>query len=848
MFRKIFLSLCLLPVGIFAQTGANEAIRFAVRQMDYSLLYADSVLQQNPSLGWVEPCSVNRDGSLRMIGMRDWCAGFYPGSLWYLYELTGDEKYAQAADRYCRRIENEQFDTSSHDIGFKLNCSFGNGFRLTQNAEYQAVLIQAAKTLTKRFNPVTGSIRSWDWNRETWQFPVIVDNMMNLELLFSATLLTGDSIYHHIADIHAMTTLKNHYRNDYSSYHVVDYNPENGKVNRKQTFQGYADESAWARGQAWGLYGFTMAYRYTANSLYLQQAKGIADFILHHPNLPDDGVPYWDFNDPAIPNAPRDVSAACIVMSALYELSQYLPEMHEYYLEKANQWMDNIIRDYRSPEKANYGFLLLHSTGNHPSGDEIDVPINYADYYFLEALARKLKIETKTGHRSIGYIPNWAYSCYTTLDYSALTHLNIAFCNPNTAGDLSAGLNDNTLNAIIKKAHDKGVKVMASLGGAGYSSNYPALIQEDKRAMFCEKIINYAKKYAFDGIDLDVEGEAAESFWGAAYEAWVAELRTRCTAENLLLTTAVGQWYADKITNKTFTYFDFVTIMEYDLKANNYQGRINYFLNKGIPKDELVLGLPFYGYKNGQYAAYKDILAENPDAWKVSSINNCTYHNMQDIADIAVLSKNYGGVMIWELSQDAQGRFSLLNALREALYGNGFTMPVADVPVTGVTMPVSKIEVKVGSAARISSTVTPANASTKSVMWSVDDPELVSIDLRGFVYGLKEGTTLLTATTVDGNFTAKARLTVVNANVSIDEISDNTAIKTYYYPEEKQIVIASESIVYGNYELYTVAGISQKKGRLAGKAINVSDLEQGLYIFALHSADRNPVCFKIKIE
>jgi GH18 family chitinase len=451
-------------------------------------------------------------------------------------------------------------------------------------------------------------------------------------------------------------------------------------------------------------------------------------------------------------------------------------------------------------------------------------------------------------YRSVGYIPNWAYSCYTSLDYSALTHLNIAFCNPNTAGDLSAGLNDNTLNAIIKKAHDNGVKVMASLGGAGYSTNYPDLIQEDKRSMFCGKIINYAKKYAFDGIDLDVEGEAAESFWGAAYEAWVAELRTRCTAENLLLTTAVGQWYANKITNKTFTYFDFVTIMEYDLKANNYQSRINYFLNKGIPQDELVLGLPFYGHKNGQYAAYKDILTENPDGWKVSSINNCTYHNMQDVADIAVLSKNYGGVMIWELSQDLQGRFSLLNALREALFGNGFTMPVADVPVTGVTMSSSKIEVNVGSTTRITPIVTPTNASTKSVMWSVDNPELVSIDLRGFVRGLKEGSTLLTATTVDGYFTAKARLTVINANVSIDEITDDAAIKTYYHPEEKQIVIASESTVSGNYELYNLSGISQKKGTVSEKTINVSDLEQGFYIYALHLFGGNSVCSKIIIK
>jgi GH18 family chitinase len=453
-------------------------------------------------------------------------------------------------------------------------------------------------------------------------------------------------------------------------------------------------------------------------------------------------------------------------------------------------------------------------------------------------------------YRSVGYIPNWAYGCYTTLDYSALTHLNIAFCNPNTAGDLSAGLNDNTLRDIIRKAHDNDVKVMASLGGAGYSDNYPPLIREDKRSMFCDKIIDYAKKYGFDGIDLDIEGEAAASFWGTAYEAWVAELRTRCTAENLVFTTAVGQWYADKITDKTFTYFDFVTIMEYDLKAHNYQGRINYFLNRGIPRENLVLGVPFYGHKNGSYMSYKDILAENPDGWKVSNINNCTYHNMKDIADIAALSKDYGGVMIWELSQDMQGRFSLLNALREALFGRGFTMPDADIPVTGISMSSSKIEVKVGSLARITPIVAPEDATTRSVIWSVDRPGLVSIDLRGFVRGLQEGVTTLTATTVDGQFTAIARITVVSKDdpdTAVDEISGHTTLKVYYQPEEKQLVIASGSFIGSAYELYDASGILQQSGAVTGKTIGTSDLKQGFYIFALRPAGGNPVCSKIMI-
>ena len=396
MFKELVISLCLVSVGVFAQTGTNKAIAFAARQFDYSLHCVDSVLQQNPEKAWVEPRSINSDGTLRMIGMRDWCSGFYPGSLWYLYELTGEEKYAVAADDYCRRIEKEQFDTSSHDIGFKMNCSFGNGFRVTQNAEYQNILIQSAKTLIQRFNPVVGAIRSWDWNNEIWQFPVIVDNMMNLELLFSATELTGDSIYHYIANTHAMTTLKNHFRDDYSSFHVVDFNPETGYMNLKQTIQGYADGSAWARGQAWGLYGFTMAYRYTGNILYLKQAQRIAGFIFRHSNLPEDGIPYWDFNAPLIPEEPRDVSAACITMSALYELSQLASECSEEYIQLADKLMNSIITSYLSPEKTNFGFLLMHATGHHPANDEINTSINYADYYFLEAMVRQIQIRRQS--------------------------------------------------------------------------------------------------------------------------------------------------------------------------------------------------------------------------------------------------------------------------------------------------------------------------------------------------------------------------------------------------------------------------------------------------------------------
>jgi hypothetical protein len=330
---------------------------------------------------------------MRLIGPRDWCSGFFAGSQWFMYAYTKDEKWRAEAEKYSKIIEEEKFDRTSHDIGFKMFNSYGNGYKLTGNGYFREVVIQSAKTLSERFNEKTGSIRSWDFNRTVWQYPVIIDNMMNLELLFEASEYTGDKTYYNIADKHAETTLKNHFRYDYSSFHVIDYDTITGNARLKQTYQGFSDSSAWARGQAWGLYGFTMSYRYTQKAGYLKQAQGIADFMFTHPNLPYDMVPYWDYNDPAIPDAPRDASAACISASALYELAQYSPDKKGLYMKWADAILASLIRYYEAKAGTAYGFLLLHSTGHKPGGDEIDVPVSYADYYFLEALLRKEKLE-----------------------------------------------------------------------------------------------------------------------------------------------------------------------------------------------------------------------------------------------------------------------------------------------------------------------------------------------------------------------------------------------------------------------------------------------------------------------
>lgn len=369
---------------------ADKQLRFLLKELEESKKH-DPYSERGPR---VSPRSV-RQGELYVVPSTDWTSGFFPGVLWMMYAHTGDGFWRQQARNHTAHIEREQFNDRTHDVGFMIYCSAGQGYRLSGDPHYRDIIVQAASSLASRFNETVGAIRSWDlqnWPaaRERWDYAVIIDNMMNLELLFRATEITGDSTYHHIALTHAKTTLRNHFRDDFSSYHVVDYDEKTGRIRNRNTHQGASDESAWARGQAWGLYGYSMAYRFTSRPEFLEQAKNIADFILNHPNLPDDLVPFWDFDAPDIPNEVRDVSSAAIIASALFELGTLVPERADYYRETAGRILENITRYYRSEYRENRGFLLDNSTGNNtPGGYEIDIPIIYADYYYLEALLRQ---------------------------------------------------------------------------------------------------------------------------------------------------------------------------------------------------------------------------------------------------------------------------------------------------------------------------------------------------------------------------------------------------------------------------------------------------------------------------
>ncbi len=373
----------------------KDSFDFAGQQLKYAFTQVDSVkaklVEEGSGKNLVSPRTIEDDGSFKMVVSRDWTSGFFPGELWYMYEYTQDDYWKKKAQEFTANIEDQKTNGGTHDMGFKMYCSFGNGYRLTKDTLYKDILLESAATLITRYKPTIGCIRSWDHSRDKWQCPVIIDNMMNLELLYWAFKETGDSVYYNIATNHARTTMKNHFRDDYSSYHVIDYDTVSGNVLHKHTHQGYSHESAWSRGQAWGLYGYTMCYRETKLPEFLNQAENIANYIFTNPAMPEDLVAYWDFNAPGIPNEPRDASAAAVMACAMYELSMYDTDKAVQYKKWADTIVDSLSKSYRASLNGDYGFLLLHSTGAH--NFERDVPLVYADYYFMEALLKKAKLE-----------------------------------------------------------------------------------------------------------------------------------------------------------------------------------------------------------------------------------------------------------------------------------------------------------------------------------------------------------------------------------------------------------------------------------------------------------------------
>jgi len=372
-----------------------------------SIRMAES-LQARPG---VLPKSITKDGELETSKASWWTSGFFAGQLWYLYQYKKDSALKHWADEYTQRVKSQMYTKNNHDVGFMIFCSFGNAYKATGDPAYKMVIDTAAQSLSTRFNPTVGAIRSWDFSfpGHKWQYPVIIDNMMNLEMLMWASHTFQKAEFEQIAVSHANKTLAYHFRPDYSCYHVVSYNTTTGMPEWQGNGQGYNDTSSWARGQAWALYGFTMMYRETKNPTYLNQANHIAHFILSHPHLAADKIPYWDFNAPDIPHAYRDASAGAIICSALIELGQYVKKkLANQYLAVAETQLRTLTSSkYRAKLGTNANFILCHSVGNMPNKTEIDKPLTYTDYYYVEALIRynqyvlhkkSMKEETKKNH------------------------------------------------------------------------------------------------------------------------------------------------------------------------------------------------------------------------------------------------------------------------------------------------------------------------------------------------------------------------------------------------------------------------------------------------------------------
>ena len=361
--------------------------------VEQSKLMAKSIWEQKTLL----PRTLDKEGKLITSDSKWWTSGFFPGVLWYLYEATGDTLLKEYACDYTSRVEKDKYNKGNHDVGFMLYWSFGNGYRLTGNEKYKQVLLKGADSLSTRYKDHIGVIRSWDFNRAVWQYPVIIDNMMNLELLEWASKNSDNSRFDAMARSHADVTLKNHFRPDYSCWHVVSYDTITGQPEKKHTRQGYSHESSWSRGEAWALYGYVMMYRDTQQKHYLAHAKKVANYILTHPRMPEDGIPYWDYDAPDIPDTYRDASAGAIMASAFIELSTMIQgELSRKCLMMAETQLKTLTSpEYLAEPGTNGNFILKHSVGSLMEHSEVDVPLTYADYYYVEALLRYRKVKSE---------------------------------------------------------------------------------------------------------------------------------------------------------------------------------------------------------------------------------------------------------------------------------------------------------------------------------------------------------------------------------------------------------------------------------------------------------------------
>ena len=395
LWRLCLCGMLCIPVAVSAQVDVEGDLAYCHRQVaraleglkheggwDYTQM-PRNILAEDLEQGRTQ-------WNCRPATPEEWCGGFWPGILWYDYEYSGEAYVGRQARNYTASLAYlADRDPYDHDLGFLVYCSFGNGMRIEPDAAYRDVILGTSRQLARLFNPRVGTILSWprEVDKQGWPHNTIMDNMMNLEMLFWASRNGGGQDLYDIAVRHAETTMEHHFRKDGSCYHVAVYDTVSGDFVKGVTHQGYSDRSMWARGQAWAIYGYTMVYRETRETRFLDFAQKVTDIYLKRlPERSDDWVPQWDFDDPS-PAAPKDASAACVVASALLELCGYVaPDKGAAYREAAERMLESLGRSYQSGDRC--VSFLLHSTGHHPAGSEIDASIVYADYYYYEALLR----------------------------------------------------------------------------------------------------------------------------------------------------------------------------------------------------------------------------------------------------------------------------------------------------------------------------------------------------------------------------------------------------------------------------------------------------------------------------
>lgn len=392
---------CLVFIAIITVIFSCSGIKKETFNAESGLNYCESQIQRTlDEIGDTTLLPNNIMDSLshwKLSSIDAWTSGFWPGILWYGYEYTNDESLKKHAMHYTELLEPLSLRPArDHDLGFQIMCSYGNAYRLTGHNAYKDVIIRTADTLATLINPTVGTICSWPGfgKRNGWPHNTIIDNMMNLELLFWAARNGGNPGLYDLAKRHADVTMHNHFRPDGLCYHVAVYDTTSGNFIKGVAHQGFSDDSFWTRGQAWAIYGYAITYRETQDKTYLRFAEKITDAYLER--LPEDGIPYWDFDAPDIPNEPRDASAAAISASALLELSQLEDDP-----VKAGKYKSEAVKILQTLSSENYQSretkpsFLLHCTGHKPNNSEVDASLAYADYYYIEALSRLRKMQNK---------------------------------------------------------------------------------------------------------------------------------------------------------------------------------------------------------------------------------------------------------------------------------------------------------------------------------------------------------------------------------------------------------------------------------------------------------------------